>query len=71
MTFTIEGKEVKIPPAGLDHPTPIDLTPGRYTFTISIPGGAANGEVTLAADQSWSVGGRGDGAVYNPFQVYP
>ncbi len=71
LTFTINSKEHKIPTAGIDHPTPIDLAPGRYTFTVSIPGGSANGEVTMAADQSWSVGVRGDGAVYNPFQVYP
>lgn len=71
LTFTIDNKQHTIPPAGLDNPTPIDLGPGRYTFTISIPGGAANGEVTMTADQSWSVGVRGDGAVYNPFQVYP
>lgn len=71
LTFTINNKEHKIPPAGIDHPIPIDLDPGRYTYTISIPGGAANGEVTLAANQSWAVGVRGDSAVYNPFQVYP
>ena len=71
LTFTIDGQEHKIPPAGIDNPTSIDLNPGRYTYTVSIPGGAANGEVTLTADQSWSVGVRGDGAVYNAFQVYP
>ncbi len=72
LIFTINNKEYKIPPAGIDHPVPIDLAPGRYTYSISLPGGgSANGEVTMAANQSWSVGVRGDGAVYNPFQVYP
>ena len=72
LIFTINNKEYKISPAGIDHPTPIDLAPGRYTFSISLPGGgSANAEVTMAADQSWAVGVRGDGAVYNPFQVYP
>ena len=49
----------------------IDLDPGKYTFTVSIPGGAVNGEVEMGKDQSWAVGVRGDGVVYNPFQVYP
>jgi hypothetical protein len=72
LIFTINNQEHKIPPAGIDNPTPIDLAPGRYTFTISLPGGgSANGEVTMDANQSWSVGVRGDGAVYKPFQVYP
>ena len=70
--FTINNGEHKIPPAGIDHPIPIDLAPGRYTYSISLPGaGSMNGEVTMAADQSWAVGVRGDARVYNPFQVYP
>jgi len=70
--FTINNQEHKIPPAGIDHPIPLDLAPGRYTYSISLPGaGSMNGEVTMAADQSWAVGVRGDAAVYNPFQVYP
>jgi hypothetical protein len=71
LTFTINNKEYKIPPDGIDKPIPIDLDPGRYTYTISIPGAAVNGEVTLGVNQSWAVGVRGDKAVYNPFQVYP
>jgi len=72
VVFTINNKEYKVPPAGIDHPTPIDLAPGRYTYSISLPGaGSMNDEVTMAADQSWAVGVRGDARVYNPFQVYP
>lgn len=71
LTFTIDNKQHTIPPSGIDNPIPIDLAPGRYTFTISIPGGAANDEVTLGPNESWAVGVRGDGAVYIPFKVYP
>ncbi|RME77045.1 MAG: hypothetical protein D6784_04530, partial [Chloroflexi bacterium] len=72
LTFTINNKEYKIPTtANPDNPVPIDLPPGKYTFTVSIPGGAANGEVEMGPNQSWAVGVRGDGAVYEPFQVYP
>jgi hypothetical protein len=72
LIFTINNQEYKIPPAGIDNPTPIDLAPGRYTYTISLPGGgSANGEVTMDANQSWAVGVRGDGAVYKPAKVYP
>ena len=71
LTFTINNQEYKIPPGGIDNPVPIDLDPGKYTYTISIPGGAVNGEVDLGQNQSWAVGVRGDKAVYNPFQVYP
>ncbi len=68
LVFTINNREHKI---GVNAEVPIDLDAGRYTFTISIPGGAANGEVDMAPNQSWAVGVRGDGAVYDPFQVYP
>ena len=71
IVFTIANQEHKIPTGTPDDAKPIDLDPGKYTFTMSIPGGAVNGEVELGADQSWAVGVRGDGAVYNPFQVYP
>jgi hypothetical protein len=71
LTFTINNKEYKIPPGGIDKPIPIDLDPGRYTYTISIPFAAVNGEVTLGVNQSWAVGVRSDKAVYDPFQVYP
>ena len=68
LVFTINNSEHKI---AINAEVPIDLDAGRYTFTISIPGGAANDEVTMAPNQSWAVGVRGDGAVYKPFQVYP
>lgn len=71
LTFTINNQTFTIPPAGIDNPIPIDLDAGRYSYTVSIPGGAAGGEVDMAPDQSWAVGVRGDGAVYDPFQVYP
>ena len=69
--FTIANQEIKIPSGTPDDAKPIDLDPGKYTFTISIPGGAVNGEVEMGQDQSWTVGVRGDGVVYKPFQVYP
>ena len=71
ITFDIAGQAITIPPGTPDDAQPIDLDPGKYTYTISIPGGAVNGEVELGPDQSWVVGVRGDGVVYNPGQIYP
>lgn len=68
LTFTINNTENKVPVGGQ---VPIDLNPGKYTFTISIPGGAVNGEVEVGADQSWAVYVDEHGSVYGPFQVYP
>jgi len=67
----IAGQAVKISPGTPDDGIFIDLDPGKYTYTLSIPGGAANGEVELGPDQTWGFGVRGDGAVYNPVQLYP
>lgn len=70
--FTINNQQHTIPTGGFDNMTPIDLDPGRYTYTFSLPGsGAANGEVTMAANEAWAVGVRGDSAVYNPVKVSP
>ena len=72
ITVDIGGQARKIPPNGTpESGVLIELAPGKYTYTLSIPGGAANGEIDLPPDQSWGLGVRGDGAVYNPFQVYP
>lgn len=68
LTFTINNGEHKI---AVNAEVPIDMDPGRYTYTISVPGAAVNGEVEMGPNQSWAVGVRGDGAVYEPFQVYP
>ncbi|OQY43544.1 MAG: hypothetical protein B6242_14440 [Anaerolineaceae bacterium 4572_78] len=68
LTFTIDDLEHKIPVNGQ---IPIDLEPGKYTYTISIPGGAVNGSVEMSADESWGIGVRSDGAVYNPTRIYP
>jgi hypothetical protein len=70
--FTINNQQHTIPTGGFDNMTPIDLDAGRYTYTVSLPGGgASNGEVTMAPNEAWAVGVRGDSAVYNPFKVYP
>jgi hypothetical protein len=68
LTFTINNTENKVEVGGQ---VPIDLNPGKYTFTISIPGGAVNGEVEVGPDQSWGVYVDEHGSVYGPFQVYP
>jgi len=62
----IGGNAVKAGPDGFEY---ADLEPGEYTYTISIPGGAANGELVLEADQSILIrvdenGGVGSGPVY-------
>ncbi len=71
LTFTINGKEHKVPVGGFEKMVTVDMDAGKYTYTISIHGGSVNGEVEMAPDQSWSVGVRADGAVYNPMKVYP
>jgi len=71
LTFTINNQEFKVPASNFNDPTPIDLNPGKYTYTLSIPSGGANGEIELGADQSWAVGMRGDYIAYIPFQLYP
>jgi hypothetical protein len=71
ITFDIGGQAVKIPTGTPDDARPLDLAPGKYTYTISLPGGAVNGEIELGPDQSWAIGVRGDGVVYLPYQVYP
>jgi hypothetical protein len=71
ITFDVGGQLIKMPTGTPDDAQPIDLDPGKYTYTISIPGGAVNGEVELGPDQSWAIGIRGDGVVYNPFVLYP
>jgi hypothetical protein len=72
LVFTINNQQHTIPTGGFDNMTAIDLDPGRYTYTISLPGGgAANREVTMAANEPRAVGVRGDSAVYDPFKVYP
>lgn len=68
LTFTINNTENKVSVGGQ---VPIDLNPGKYTFTVSIPGGAVNGEVEVGPDQSWGVYVDEHGSVYGPFQVYP
>lgn len=68
LTFTINNGEHKI---AVNAEVPIDMDAGKYTYTISVPGAAVNGEVEMGPNQSWAVGVRGDGAVYDPFQVYP
>ncbi len=67
----INGQAYRIPTGTPDDGIFIDLDPGKYTYTLSIPGGAANGEVEVGADQTWGFGVRGDGAVYTPSQLYP
>jgi hypothetical protein len=71
ITIDINSQAYKIAPGTPEDGIYIDLDPGKYTYTLSIPGGAANGEVELGADQAWGFGVRGDGAVYNPMQLYP
>ncbi len=71
LTFTINGKAYKIPTGGFDKMVTLDMDAGKYTYTISIPGGAVNDEVEMTPNQSWSVGVRADGAVYKPNKVYP
>ncbi len=66
VTFDLNGKTVKVSANGLEF---VDVDPGKYKFTVSIPGGAGNGEVEVGADQSFLVrvnetGGVGWGKVY-------
>lgn len=68
LTFTINNTENKVTPGS---EASIDLDPGKYTYTISIPGGAVNGEVEVEPDQSWAIYVDEHGSVYGPFQVYP
>jgi hypothetical protein len=71
VTIDINSQAHKIAPGTPEDGIYIDLDPGKYTYTLSIPGGAANGEVELGADQTWGFGVRGDGAIYNAVQLYP
>ncbi|MEM7034035.1 MAG: hypothetical protein AAF629_31125, partial [Chloroflexota bacterium] len=72
LTFTINNQEIKVPAAaGAENPTTVDLDANRYTYTISIPFGSVNGEVTMGPDQSWAIRVTADGGVTNPFQIYP
>ncbi len=69
LTFTI-GKEYKVPVGGIEKMLIVDLDAGKYTYTVSVPGSAVNGEVNMAPDQSWIVGVLADGTVYS-IQIYP
>lgn len=71
ITLTINNETYTIPTGGFDTMVTIDLDAGFYSYTISIPGGAAGGEVDMAPNESWTFGVRGDGAVYNPGRIYP
>ncbi len=71
ITIDIASQAHKIPMGTPEDGIFIDLDPGKYTYTLSIPGGATGGEIELGPDQTWGFGVRGDGAVYNPVQLYP
>lgn len=68
LTFTINNQEHKIP---LNSEVPIDLDAGKYTYTVSIPFGAVNGEVDMGPNQSWAILVDENGSVFFPQQVYP
>lgn len=63
----IGGTPIKAAPGALEF---ADLDPGDYTYTISIPGGAASGELPMGADQSFLIRVNEDGGVGSG-QVYP
>jgi hypothetical protein len=67
LTFTINNTENKVPVKGQ---VALDLDAAKYTFTVSIPGGAVNGEVEMAPNQSWGLLVDENGSVYYPQQVY-
>ncbi len=72
-TFTLNNKEYKVPPFA-DTPNEaisIDLAPGKYTYIIRTSAKVANAEVEMGPDQSWAIGVEGNGAISNPFRVYP
>ncbi len=71
ITIDVANQAHKIPPGIPEDGIFIDLDPGKYTYTLSIPSGARGGEVELGPDQTWGLGVRGDGAIYNPVQLYP
>jgi hypothetical protein len=68
LTFTINNQEHRVAP---NSEFAVDLDAGYYTYTISIPFGAVNGEVDMAPNQSWGVLVTQDGGVTVAQQLYP
>lgn len=53
LTVDLAGQLYKVPPLTNEIPgrLQIDVTPGAYVYTVSVPNGSANGEVTIIAGQ--------------------
>ncbi|MEM7343752.1 MAG: transporter substrate-binding domain-containing protein, partial [Chloroflexota bacterium] len=69
--FDIGGNGKGVPSgAGGSGDVFIDLDAGMYTWTLSIPGGAANGEFDVGPNQSWFIGVDENGGIRQG-QVYP
>jgi hypothetical protein len=53
LTVDLEGTLYKVPPATDNIPgrLQVDLSPGLYRYTVSLPNGSLNGEITVVAGQ--------------------
>lgn len=53
LTIDLAGQSYKVPPKAGDIPgrLPIDLAPGLYRYTASVPNGGLSGEIDLAVGQ--------------------
>lgn len=53
LTIDLEGQLYKVPPQANDIPgrLQVDLSPGLYRYTVSLPNGSLNGEITVIAGQ--------------------
>ncbi|MCB0212136.1 MAG: hypothetical protein KDJ52_22525 [Anaerolineae bacterium] len=74
LTVDLNGQLYKVAPGTGDNPSrlQIDVAPGYYTYTASVPGGSINHEVTLVAGQviGLSLTGTREERVYDVGEKY-
>ena len=74
LTVDLNGQLYKVAPGTGDSPSrlQIDVAPGYYTYTASVPGGSINNEVTLVAGQvvGLTITGTQEERVYDVGEKY-